>query len=58
MELTSEKCLGTTVSEFKKGLREFQENADDVVGDVERLKNDAISEAKDASGLNDFDTYR
>jgi sec-independent protein translocase protein TatA len=45
--------LGKSVSEFKKGLRDFQENADELVDDANKIKNDVISQAKDASGLDD-----
>jgi len=47
--------FGKTVNEFKRGLRDFQESADEVVSDVNRIKtdvvNDVASEVKEASGL-------
>ena len=48
--------LGKSVSEFKKGLNDFQERADEVARDVNKVKDDVVSEAKDASGLDDLDT--
>lgn len=49
------RSLGKSVNEFKKGLREFQDSADEVVSDVNRIKNDVVndvaSEVKEASGL-------
>jgi sec-independent protein translocase protein TatA len=48
------RSLGKSVNEFKKGLRDFQDSADDVVSDVNKLKNDVVndvaSEVKDATG--------
>ncbi len=45
--------LGKTVNEFKRGLRDFQESADEVVSDVNKIQNDVVndiaSEVKDAS---------
>ena len=49
--------LGRTVNEFKKGLRDFQESADEVVHDVNKVKNDVASEVKNASGLTDHGSY-
>jgi len=47
--------LGKTVNEFKRGLRDFQESADEVVSDVNKIKsdvvNDVASEVKEASGM-------
>jgi sec-independent protein translocase protein TatA len=47
--------LGRTVNEFKKGLRDFQDSADEVVQGVNKFKDDVASEVKEASGLNDND---
>ncbi len=47
--------LGKTVNEFKRGLRDFQESADEVVSDVNKIKsdvvNDVAAEVKEASGV-------
>jgi len=49
------RSLGKSVNEFKKGLRDFQDSADEVVSDVNRIKNDVVndvaSEVNEASGL-------
>jgi sec-independent protein translocase protein TatA len=49
------RSLGKSVNEFKKGLREFQDSADEVVSDVNKIKtdvvNDVASEVKEASGM-------
>lgn len=49
--------LGKSVNEFKKGIREFQESADEVVRDVDKATSDVVSEANDASGMNDYGYY-
>jgi sec-independent protein translocase protein TatA len=46
--------LGKSVNEFKRGLRDFQDSADEVVRDVNRAADDVVSQAKDAAGVNDF----
>jgi sec-independent protein translocase protein TatA len=46
--------LGKSVNEFKKGLRDFQDSADEVIRDVNQVKADVVSQAKDAAGLNDY----
>ena len=45
------RSLGKSVNEFKKGLRDFQDSADEVVGDVNRIKNDVASDIKEAAEL-------
>lgn len=49
--------LGKSVNEFKKGMRDFQESADEVVQDVNKIKtevaNDVAAEVKDATGYDD-----
>ena len=49
------RSLGKSVNEFKRGLRDFQESADEVVSDVNKIKNDVVndvaSEVKDATGM-------
>jgi sec-independent protein translocase protein TatA len=48
------RSLGKSVNEFKKGLRDFQASADEVVSDVNKIKNDVVndvaSEVEDAAG--------
>ena len=46
--------LGKSVNEFKKGLREFQDSADEVARDVNKVTSDVATEVKDASGMNDY----
>lgn len=45
------RSLGKSVNEFKKGLRDFQDNADEVVRDVNRIKNDVASDIREAAEL-------
>jgi len=49
------RSLGKSVNEFKKGLRDFQESADEVVSDVNKIRNDVVndvaSEVKEATGI-------
>jgi sec-independent protein translocase protein TatA len=42
--------LGKSMNEFKKGLNEAQQTKDDVVDDLNKVKNDAINNAKNALG--------
>lgn len=46
--------IGKSVNEFKKGMREFQESADEVARDVSKATNEAMADAKDPSGVNDY----
>ncbi len=39
------RSLGKSVNEFKKGMREFQDSADEVASDLNKVTNDAVSEA-------------
>ncbi len=49
------RSLGKSVNEFKRGLRDFQDSADDVVSDVNKVTNDVVndvpSEVKDSTGM-------
>ncbi len=39
------RSLGKSVNEFKKGMREFQDSADEVASDLNKATNEAMSEA-------------
>jgi sec-independent protein translocase protein TatA len=39
--------LGKSVNEFKKGIREFQDSADDVVRDVSKVTSEVASDVND-----------
>jgi len=39
------RSLGKSVNEFKKGMREFQDSAEDVATDLNKTTNEALSEA-------------
>ncbi len=39
------RSLGKSVNEFKKGMREFQDSAEDVASDLHKVTNEAMSEA-------------
>jgi len=49
------RSLGKSVNEFKRGLKNFQDSADDVVSDVNKVTNDVVndvaSEGKDGTGV-------
>jgi sec-independent protein translocase protein TatA len=38
------RSLGKSVNEFKKGMREFQDSADEVASDLNKATNEAVSE--------------
>jgi sec-independent protein translocase protein TatA len=44
------RSMGQSVKEFKKGLNEVKEPADDLVNDVKKAGSDMANQAKDASG--------
>ncbi len=48
------RSLGKSVNEFKKGMREFQDSADEVTRDVNKITNEVASDVKDAAGMNDY----
>ena len=48
------RSLGKSVNEFKKGMREFQDSADDAVRDVNKVTNEVVSDVQKASGVNDY----
>lgn len=39
------RSLGRSVNEFKKGMREFQDSAEEVASDLNRATSEAVSEA-------------
>ena len=45
--------LGRSLTEFKKGLNEVKEPADELVDDVKKVQSDVTKQAKDAAGLGD-----
>jgi sec-independent protein translocase protein TatA len=47
--------IGKSMTEFKKGINEAKDTKDDLVGDVNKLKNEVVNEAKDAAGLDELD---
>ena len=52
------RSLGKSVNEFKKGLRDFQDSADEVTRDVGKITDEVASEAKTASGVSESDSYQ
>jgi sec-independent protein translocase protein TatA len=46
--------VGKSLTEFKKGINEAKDMKDDVMKDVNQVKNDVVKEAKDAAGLNEL----
>lgn len=49
------RSLGKSVNEFKRGMREFEDSAGEVVRDVNKIKDDVVAEANKATS--DADTY-
>lgn len=49
------RSLGKSVNEFKRGLRDFEDSAGEVVSDVNKIKDDVVAEADKATS--DEDTY-
>ncbi|MHC4574407.1 MAG: Sec-independent protein translocase subunit TatA/TatB [Planctomycetota bacterium] len=47
--------IGKSLTEFKKGVHEAEKTKDELVSDVNKLKNEVVNEAKDAAGLDDID---
>jgi sec-independent protein translocase protein TatA len=47
------RSVGRSLTEFKKGINEAKETKDDLMNDVNQIKNDVEKEARNASGLND-----
>jgi sec-independent protein translocase protein TatA len=49
------RSLGKSLTAFKKGIHEVEETKDELVDDVKKVKEDIVTEAKDAAGLDDSD---
>ena len=47
------RSVGRSMTEFKKGINEAKDGADDLASDVRGMKDEVVKEAKDASGLDD-----
>jgi sec-independent protein translocase protein TatA len=47
--------VGKSMTEFKKGINEAKETKDDVVSDLNKLKNEVAEETKEAAGLDELD---
>ena len=45
--------IGKSLTEFKKGVHEAKQAKDEVLDDVNKLKDEIVKETKDAAGLND-----
>lgn len=45
--------IGKSLTEFKKGINEAKDTKDDIEKDVRKIKDDIVTEAKDAAGLNE-----
>ncbi len=45
--------IGKSLTEFKKGVQETKQAKDEVLDDVNKLKDEIVKETKDAAGLND-----
>lgn len=49
------RSVGRSLTEFKKGINEAKEDVDNVAGDVRKMGNEAVGDAKKAAGLDDND---
>jgi len=47
------RSVGKSLTEFKKGIKEAEEVKDDLANDVKEIKDNAVSEARDASGIDE-----
>ena len=47
------RSVGKSLTEFKKGIKEAKEEADDLAGDVRKIKDDVSTDVKEAAGLSD-----
>ena len=47
--------IGKSLTEFKKGINEAKETRDDLLDDVNEVKQDVVKEVKDAAGLDEID---
>ena len=45
--------IGKSLTEFKKGINEAKDTKDDIEKDVRKIKDDIVTKAKDAAGLNE-----
>jgi len=52
------RSVGKSLTEFKKGINEAKESTDELTGDVRKIKDDVVNDAKQASGVNDTNTSR
>jgi sec-independent protein translocase protein TatA len=52
------RSMGKSLTEFKKGINEAKDSADDLARDVKDIKNDVVKEAKDAAGLDDIERMK
>ena len=50
------RSVGRSLTEFKKGINEAKESTDDLTSDVRQIKDEVVSDAKKASGLDDLDS--
>jgi len=48
------RSLGKSVNEFKKGMREFQDSADEGARDGNKGTNEVASDGEKAAGVNDY----
>ena len=48
--------IGKSLTEFKKGVHEAKETKNELETEVKDIKQDIVNEAKDAAGLNDFES--
>jgi sec-independent protein translocase protein TatA len=52
------RSVGKSMTEFKKGLNEAKESADEVAGDVKKTTNGSAGEVKEASSAKDSQSPR
>ena len=49
------RSIGKSMNEFKKGIREIEDNTNDVTDDVKKVKGDLVNKTKEAAGLDEKD---
>lgn len=47
------RSMGRSLTEFKKGINEAKETKDDLMNDVNQIKDDVEKDARNAAGMDD-----
>ena len=52
------RSVGRSLTEFKRGINEAKDSADEATGDTKKTKNGEADDAKEASGVKDSHSTR